>query len=100
MLNPDLHLTFVQEDPPSAPTRDGLGKGLLELGEKDPRVVAVCADLAESTRILAFKEKYPDRYIEVGVAEQNLATIASGLANYGKIPFIASYATFSPARNN
>lgn len=81
-------------------TRDGFGDALLELGEKDPRVVAVCADLAESTRMLAFREKYPERYIEVGVAEQNLATVASGLANYGKIPFIASYATFSPGRNN
>lgn len=91
---------LFSEKPDQSPTRDGLGKGLLELGEKDPRVVAVCADLAESTRMLAFKEKYPERFIEVGVAEQNLATVASGLANYGKIPFIASYATFSPGRNN
>ncbi len=90
----------VLEKPELAMTRDGFGDALLELGEKDPRVVAVCADLAESTRMLAFREKYPERYIEVGVAEQNLATVASGLANYGKIPFIASYATFSPGRNN
>src|SRR6185369_12968757 len=83
-----------------APTRDGFGKGLLELGEKNPNVVVCCADLAESTRVLAFKEKYPERYVEIGVAEQNLATVASGLANYGKIPFITSYATFSPGRNN
>ncbi len=81
-------------------TRDGFGKALLELGATNPQVVALCADLAESTRMLAFKEKYPERYIELGVAEQNLATVASGLANYGKIPFIASYATFSPGRNN
>jgi len=72
----------------------------LELGESNPNVVALCADLAESTRMLAFKEKYPERYIEMGVAEQNMATVASGLANYGKIPFMASYATFSPGRNN
>lgn len=90
----------VFEKPEYAPTRDGFGEGLLELGEKDPRVVALCADLSESTRMLAFKEKYPERFIEVGVAEQNLATVASGLANYGKIPFIASYAAFSPGRNN
>ncbi len=90
----------VLEKPEYAPTRDGFGEGLLELGEKDPRVVALCADLSESTRMLAFKEKYPQRFIEVGVAEQNLATLASGLANYGKIPFIASYAAFSPGRNN
>jgi transketolase len=81
-------------------TRDGFGAALLELGATNPQVVALCADLAESTRMLAFKEKYPDRYIELGVAEQNLATVAAGLANYGKIPFIASYATFSPGRNN
>ncbi len=86
--------------PAMANTRDGFGKALMELGEKNKNVVALCADLAESTRMLAFKEKYPDRYVELGVAEQNLATIASGLANYGKIPFIASYATFSPGRNN
>ncbi|HUD03055.1 MAG TPA: transketolase C-terminal domain-containing protein [Candidatus Paceibacterota bacterium] len=87
-------------NPEMAPTRDGFGKALLELGEKDPRVVVLCADLAESTRVLPFKEKYPSAYIEIGVAEQNLATVAAGLANYGKIPFITSYATFSPGRNN
>ena len=90
----------IFEKPDMAPTRDGFGKALLELGETNPAVVALCADLAESTRMLPFKEKYPERYIELGVAEQNLATVASGLANYGKIPFIASYATFSPGRNN
>src|SRR3989338_1190875 len=81
-------------------TRDGFGRALLELGERDKRVVVCCADLAESTRVLAFKEKYPGRYIELGAAEQNLATIGSGLANYGKIPFICSYAAFNPGRNN
>lgn len=88
------------DQPELALTRDGFGKGLLELGETNKQVVALCADLAESTRMLAFKEKYPDRYIEIGVAEQNLAAVASGLANYGKTPFVASYATFSPGRNN
>jgi transketolase len=62
--------------------------------------VALCADLAESTRMHWFQEEFPERYVEIGVAEQNLATVASGMANYGKIPFIASYATFSPGRNN
>lgn len=100
MLNESLNLVFSEENPASAPTRDGLGSALLVLGETDGRVLVVCADLAESTRVLAFKEKYPHRYVEVGVAEQNLATVASGLANYGKIPFIASYASFSPGRNN
>ncbi len=95
--------TYLIEDLSKAekvPTRDGFGKGLVEAGEKDERVVALCADLAESTRCHWFKEKFPERYIEVGVAEQNMATIASGLANYGKIPFISSYAVFSPGRNN
>lgn len=82
------------------PTRDGFGKGLVDAGEKDERVVVLCADLAESTRSHWFKEKFPQRYIELGVAEQNMATIAAGLANYGKIPFISSYAVFSPGRNN
>lgn len=80
-------------------TRDGFGDALVELGETDPRVVVLCADLAESTRTLAFKEKYPERYIEVGVAEQNLAALAAGFAAMGKVPFIASYAAFSPGRN-
>ena len=81
-------------------TRDGYGKGLVEAGEKDPRVVVLCADLTESTRSHWFAEKFPERFIEIGVAEQNLALVASGMANYGKIPFISSYATFSPGRNN
>ena len=83
-----------------APTRDGYGKGLIKAGEKDKRVVVLCADLAESTRSHWFKEKFPERFIELGVAEQNMATVAAGMANYGKIPFISSYATFSPGRNN
>ena len=81
-------------------TRDGYGKGLVEAGEKDDRVVVLCADLTESTRSLWFAEKFPERFIELGVAEQNMATVAAGMANYGKIPFISSYAAFSPGRNN
>ncbi|MDE2212915.1 MAG: transketolase family protein [Patescibacteria group bacterium] len=101
MLNAQLRLSeSIFGKPEEKATRDGFGTALLELGERDPRVVVLCADLAESTRALAFKEKYPKRYIELGVAEQNLATVGSGLANYGKIPFIASYAAFSPGRNN
>jgi transketolase len=101
MIDPRAKLKENLFDKPDlAPTRDGFGKALLELGEANPNVVVVCADLAESTRVLPFKEKYPERYIEAGVAEQNLATVASGLAAAGKIPFITSYATFSPGRNN
>jgi transketolase len=85
---------------PLGATRDGFGRALMELGDKNPNVVVLCADLAESTRVLEFKKQYPTRYVELGVAEQNLATVASGMANYGKIPFITSYATFSPGRNN
>ena len=102
MINPEVKLNpkLLAKDVEMLPTRDGYGKGLVEAGEKDPRVVVLCADLAESTRSLWFKEKFPERYIEMGVAEQNMATVAAGLANYGKIPFISSYAAFSPGRNN
>lgn len=103
MLNKNLKLnpeTFNPEKLESKPTRDGFGRGLIEAAEKDERVVALCADLAESTRMHWFQEKFPERYVELGVAEQNLATVGSGMAAAGKIPFIASYATFSPGRNN
>lgn len=81
-------------------TRDGYGKGLMKLGEKNPNVVVLCADLSDSTRSKWFQDKFPQRFIEIGVAEQNLATVASGMAAMGKIPFISSYAAFSPGRNN
>ncbi len=80
-------------------TRDGFGEGMLELGGKNKNVVALCGDLAESTRLAEFKQKFPERFIEVGVAEQNLASIAAGMALMGKIPYIASFAVFSPGRN-
>ncbi len=100
MLENNAHLRADwYEGKEQSPTRDGFGRALLTLGEQDPRVVVLCADLAESTRVLPFAEKYPDRFVEVGVAEQNLATLGSGFAAYGKIPFIASYAAFSPGRN-
>ncbi len=101
MLNPEAKLKEnIFDKPEMAPTRKGFGRGLLEAGERDERVVALCADLTESTHMLAFKEKFPARFVEIGVAEQNLAVVASGLAAWGKVPFIASYATFSPGRNN
>ena len=80
-------------------TRVGYGKGLVEAGEKDERIVVLCADLTESTHSHWFKEKFPERFIELGVAEQNMATVAAGMANYGKIPFVSSYSAFSPGRN-
>lgn len=100
MINPDAKLaTNIFENSETAPTRDGFGKGAVEAGKADPRVVVLSADLEESTRAEWFHTEFPDRYIEVGVAEQNMATVAAGMANYGKIPFITSYAAFSPGRN-
>lgn len=94
-LNPKIFTADIEQ----APTRDGYGQGLLVLGETEPNVVAMSADLTESTRAEAFSKKYPDRFFELGVAEQNMATVAAGLGISGKIPFISSYATFSPGRN-
>ncbi len=81
------------------PIRDGYGEGLLLAGEANRNVVALTADLTESTRANAFAEKFPERFFECGVAEQNMAAIAAGLGISGKIPFISSFATFSPGRN-
>ncbi len=79
--------------------RDGFGQGLLEVAALDPRVVVLSADLTESIRLEGFAKTYPDRFIELGVAEQNMAGVAAGLALSGKVPFIASYAVFNPGRN-
>jgi transketolase len=81
------------------PIRKGFGRGLLEAGQKYEDVVAACADLTESTQMHLFAEAFPERFIEVGVAEQNLVTVGSGLAAMGKIPFVSSYAAFNPGRN-
>jgi transketolase len=83
----------------SEPIRAGFGRGLLEAGRQDKRVVALCADLTESTQMHLFEREFPERFIEVGIAEQNLVTVAAGLAHAGKIPFTSSYAAFSPGRN-
>src|SRR5688500_17407417 len=101
MLNPDLKLNtkLFEDKVEKTPIRQGFGEGLLEAGEKNPNVVGLCADLVESTKMNLFAEKFPNRFIEIGVAEQNLASVASGLAAMGKIPFISSYAMFSPGRN-
>lgn len=80
-------------------TRDGFGEALLELGQKNSQVVVVSADLAESTRVHHFAKKYPSRFIEVGVAEQNMMGIAAGLALEEKIPFATSFGVFNPGRN-
>ncbi len=101
MLNNQANLNpkIFDEDVEKIPSRDGFGQGLVIAAEENPNVVGLCADLTESTRMEEFKKKFPERYFEVGVAEQNLVTVGSGLAAVGKIPFVSSYATFSPGRN-
>ncbi len=101
MLNPKLKLNpqLFNTDVEQAPTRKGFGQGLVLAGDADEQVVALCADLTESVQMHLFKEKFPKRFIQVGVAEQNLVTVASGMAAMGKVPFCASYAMFSPGRN-
>ncbi len=81
------------------PTRDGYGKGLVELGKKNENVVALGADLTGSTRCNWFQDEFPDRFIQVGIAEQNMIGIAAGLALVGKIPFASTYSVFCPGRN-
>jgi transketolase len=78
--------------------RKGFGRGLLEAGKRNDNVVGLCADLTESTRMIEFAEAFPDRFVDVGVAEQDLVTLASGMAAMGKIPFASSYAAFCPGR--
>src|SRR5690606_12171357 len=96
----DMHLAdYLANDVASEPTRKGFGRGLLLAGEVNEQVVAACADLTESTQMHLFAEKFPERFVEIGVAEQNLVTVGSGLAAMGKIPFVSSYAAFSPGRN-
>ncbi len=94
-LNPRL----LKADIEQVPTRNGYGEALLELGSADPNVFVLTADLAESTRVLEFAKKYPERFVECGVAEQNMMGVAAGLALTGKTAFVSSYATFSPGRN-
>jgi transketolase len=92
-------INLAQGELKSEPIRKGFGRGLLEAGKRWQNIVAACADLTESTQMHLFAEAFPERFIEIGVAEQNLATVASGMAAMGKIPFVSSYAAFSPGRN-
>ncbi len=94
-LNDDI----FREDVLQEPIRLGFGRGLLAAGKADDRVVALCADLTESTQVNLFSDEFPNRFIEVGIAEQNLVAVASGLAHAGKIPFASSYAAFNPGRD-
>lgn len=94
-LNPKIFDADVEQ----VPIRKGFGEGLLEAARKDSQIVGLCADLTESTQMHLFKKEFPERFVEVGIAEQNLASVASGMAAMGKLPFITSYAMFSPGRN-
>lgn len=95
----DMHLADLTGELVLEPIRKGFGRGLLAAGKLDSNVVAACADLTDSTQMNLFKAEFPDRFIEIGVAEQNLVTVGAGLAGVGKIPFVSSYAAFSPGRN-
>jgi len=94
-LDPALFSDAMKMDP----TRAGFGRGLKAAGEANEAVVALCADLTESTQMHLFRDAFPKRFVEMGIAEQNLVTVASGMARAGKIPFTSSYAAFSPGRN-
>jgi transketolase len=94
-INPKV----FDKDVEQIPLRNGFGEGLVEAARNDTRIVGLCADLTESTRMDAFKKEFPERFVEVGIGEQNLAALASGMAALGNIPFITSYAMFSPGRN-
>lgn len=97
--NSKLSAKLYKKSIDMAPTRAGFGEGLLEAGKRNTNIVGLCADLTESTKMNKFAEEFPDRFFEVGVAEQNLVTVAAGLSAMGKIPFVSSYAAFSPGRN-
>lgn len=79
-------------------TREGFGRALVALGEQDPRIVVLVGDLTESTMVQFFAERFPERFIEVGIAEQNMCGVAAGLAAMGKIPFFATYGAFASCR--
>jgi len=101
MLKKEIKLNekVFSTHPELSALRDGFGEGIVLAGEENKEVVVLCADLTDSTRSDKFQEKFPERFFEIGVAEQNLASVASGFAVSGKIPFISSYAVFSPGRN-
>lgn len=94
-LNPNLFIDSLEY----IPIRKGFGEGLVEAGRDNKNIVALAADVTGSTQMAAFAKEFPERFIEIGVAEQNLVTVAAGLAAVGKIPFATSYAAFSPGRN-
>lgn len=94
-----IHPNVFEPTVEKVPNRNGYGEGLKEAGTRDERVVALSADLTASTKTNLFADAFPQRFVQVGIAEQSMASVASGMAAMGKIPFIASYAMFSPGRN-
>ena len=94
-----LHRAIFSKNAKLLAQRDGFGEGIFDLGKENPKVVALCADLKDSVRLTKFAENFPDRYIEMGIAEQNMAGVAAGLSHEGKIPYMCSHAIFNPARN-
>ena len=94
-----MHLHDIHGKLEKEPIRKGFGRGLVQAGKDNENVVAACADLTESTQMHLFRDEFPERYVEIGIAEQNLATTGSGMAAMGKIPFVSSYAAFNPGRN-
>jgi transketolase len=99
MLNKTLNPKLFKDDIEQKPTRDGYGEGLVLAGKENPNVVVLCADLSDSTRSAMFQKEFPERFIEVGIAEQNMMDVAAGLALSGKIPFVSTYAVFCPGMN-
>ena len=101
MINPDTKLVenLFDSKIEQKPTRDGFGAGTIEVAKTGADVVVLCADLSESTRAEWFQKEFPERFVEMGIAEQNMAATAAGFALAGKIPYMASYAAFSPGRN-
>lgn len=99
-LNRKLHLAKnIFSTPDQVPQRNGYGEGVVEAGKKNENVVVLCCDLTESTRSAEFRDTFPERFVEMGISEQNMAGIAAGMSFSGKIPYISSYAVFSPGRN-
>ena len=101
MLNKDLELNqnFFSDNVEKRSTRDGYGDGMIQAAKMNPNIVVLCGDLTESTRLDKFSREFPERFIEAGIAEQNMAGVGAGLAMAGKVPFITSFSSFSPGRN-
>lgn len=101
MLNPNAKLNqkLLDMDIEQKTTREGFGEGAVLAGKEDPNIVMLCADITESVKASTYRNAFPDRFVEMGIAEQNMMGVAAGMAMAGKIPFVATYAVFSPGRN-